>query len=64
VLELPATFEASTLMTGMTFFFIGSLRSRWSPAPWWSAGLETFAIGMSAAIIAYAVGVLLGDVIQ
>jgi len=64
VLGLPATFEASTLMTGMTFFSIGSLRSRWSPAPWWSAGLETFAIGMSAAIIAYAVGVLLGEVIQ
>ena len=51
-------------MTGMTFFSIGSLRSRWSPAPWWRAGLETFAIGMSAAIIAYAVGVLLGGIIR
>ena len=64
VLGLPATIEASTVMTGFTFFSIGSLRSRWSPAPWWRAGLETFAIGMSAAIIAYLVGVLLGDVIQ
>ena len=64
ILGLPATIEASTIMTGMTFFSIGSLRSRWSPAPWWRAGLETFAIGISAAIIAYLVGVLLGGVIQ
>ena len=64
VLGLPATIQASTLMTGMTFFAIGSLRSRWSPSPWWRSGLETFAIGMSAATIAYVVGVLLGNVIQ
>ena len=31
VLGLPATIEASTVMTGLTFFSIGSLRSRWSP---------------------------------
>jgi vacuolar iron transporter family protein len=64
VLGVPATIEASTAMTGLTFFSIGSLRSRWSPAPWWRAGLETFAIGISAAIIAYLVGVLLGSIIQ
>jgi len=64
VLGLPATIQASTIMTGMTFFSIGSFRSRWSPMPWWRSGLETFAIGMSAATIAYVVGVLLGNVIQ
>jgi VIT1/CCC1 family predicted Fe2+/Mn2+ transporter len=52
--ELP-----STLMTGLTFFAIGSLRSYWSPTPWWRAGLETFAIGMLAAGVAYLVGDLL-----
>jgi vacuolar iron transporter family protein len=52
--ELP-----STIMTGMTFFAIGSLRSYWSPTPWWRAGLETFAIGMLAAGVAYLVGDLL-----
>jgi vacuolar iron transporter family protein len=60
VVGLPATVEASILMTGLTFFSIGSMRSRWSPAPWWRAGLETFAIGISAAAMAYAVGVILG----
>ena len=49
--ELP-----STVMTGVTFFAIGSLRSRWSPTPWWRAGLETLAIGMLAAGVAYLVG--------
>jgi vacuolar iron transporter family protein len=61
VLGLPATVGASTLMTGATFFSIGSVRSRWSPVPWWRAGLETFAIGMSAAALAYGVGVVLGS---
>jgi VIT1/CCC1 family predicted Fe2+/Mn2+ transporter len=63
VLALPATVEASTLMTGLTFFSIGSMRSRWSPAPWWRAGLETFVIGMSAAAMAYAVGLILSRLI-
>jgi VIT1/CCC1 family predicted Fe2+/Mn2+ transporter len=46
-------------MTGFTFFAIGSLRSYWSPEPWWRAGLETFLIGITAAAIAYLVGVVL-----
>ena len=49
----------ATIMTGLTFFGIGSLRSYWSPTPWWRAGLETFAIGMLAATVAYIVGALL-----
>jgi vacuolar iron transporter family protein len=63
VLGIPATVEASTLMTGLTFFSIGSMRSRWSPAPWWRAGLETFAIGIAAAAMAYAVGLILSRLI-
>ena len=43
------TFVASAVLTAVTFFGIGSLRSKWSPAPWWRAGLETLAIGMLAA---------------
>jgi len=52
--ELP-----SAAMAGATFFFIGSFRSYWSPSPWWRAGLETLAIGMLAAGVAYVVGDLL-----
>ena len=50
-------------LAGLTFFAIGSLRSYWSPTPWWRAGLETFAIGMAAAGVAYIVGALLKGLI-
>ena len=45
-------------MTGITFFAVGALKSRWSLAPWWRSGLETLAIGGVAASIAYYVGTL------
>ena len=56
---LPAPEWPSAIMTGVTFFAIGSVRSRWSPKPWWLAGLETLAIGMVAASVAYFIGYLL-----
>ncbi|MGE3529822.1 MAG: VIT1/CCC1 transporter family protein [Methyloceanibacter sp.] len=58
VAGVPNSISISTLMTGATFFLIGSLRSRWSPAPWWRAGLETFGIGICAAGLAYLTGVI------
>jgi VIT1/CCC1 family predicted Fe2+/Mn2+ transporter len=62
-LGLDTTLILSAAMTGATFFAIGSLRSRWSPSPWWKAGFETLAIGMAAAGVAYAVGALLRDLV-
>jgi VIT1/CCC1 family predicted Fe2+/Mn2+ transporter len=53
----------ATVLTGATFFAIGSLRSRWSPTPWWRAGLETFVIGMTAAGVAYLVGDFLQSIV-
>jgi len=53
---LPAPEGPSAIMTAATFFGIGSLRSRWSPKPWWQAGLETLLIGMLAASVAYVIG--------
>ena len=63
VLGSPASIATSTAMTGLTFFSIGSLRSRWSPMPWWRAGLETFTIGIVAAGVAYLTGLLLGGLL-
>ncbi len=54
--DLPYAFELAILATGCVFFGIGSLKSRWSLARWWSSGLETLAIGMLAAAIAFVVG--------
>jgi VIT1/CCC1 family predicted Fe2+/Mn2+ transporter len=55
-LMLPRPEIPSAIMAAATFFFIGSFRSYWSPKSWWRAGLETLAIGMLAAGVAYVVG--------
>ncbi|ADZ71174.1 VIT1/CCC1 transporter family protein [Polymorphum gilvum] len=49
----------TTVMTAAAFFGIGSAKSRWSTQSWYASGLETTAIGMSAAGIAWLVGYLL-----
>jgi len=59
----PGSAWASTVMTGATFFLIGSLRSRWSSAPWWRTGMETFLIGIAAAGLAYLAGVTVAGLI-
>jgi vacuolar iron transporter family protein len=56
VVAAPASFQLSIAMTGLVFFLIGSGKSRWSPASWWRSGLETLAIGMAAAALAYLIG--------
>ena len=42
--------------TGVVFFAIGAIKSRWSPASWVKSGLETLLIGMSAAGLSFCVG--------
>ncbi|MCA1285062.1 VIT1/CCC1 transporter family protein [Salipiger bermudensis] len=58
LLALPHSFIVATLLTMAVFFAIGAYKSRWSLAPWWRSGLETFVIGGVAASIAYIVGSL------
>ncbi len=60
LLGLPDAFTLSSVLVGVTFFAIGSLKSIWSLARWWRSGLETLAIGGVAAGIAYYVGSLFG----
>ena len=51
-------FVTAMVLTGLVFFLIGSVRSRWSMTVWWISGTETFAIGSIAAFMAYLVGFL------
>ncbi|MGE0564126.1 MAG: VIT1/CCC1 transporter family protein [Pseudolabrys sp.] len=60
-IDHASTYAAA--LTGVVFFLIGSVRSRWSVRRWWTTGLETFLIGISAAIIAYLVGYLIEKLI-
>ena len=46
----------SVALTAVTFFFIGSAKSRWSVVSWWRSGIETLAIGLVAAGMAYLIG--------
>jgi VIT1/CCC1 family predicted Fe2+/Mn2+ transporter len=56
---LDDPFTVSLVMTAAVFFAIGAAKSVWSLQPWWRSGIETLAIGMAAAGMAYAVGYLL-----
>jgi VIT1/CCC1 family predicted Fe2+/Mn2+ transporter len=55
-------FGVSAVLTGLVFFGIGSAKSRWSTASWWSSGLATFAIGSVAAILAYVAGAIVKEI--
>jgi VIT1/CCC1 family predicted Fe2+/Mn2+ transporter len=54
-----SSFLISCIMTGVTFFLIGSFKSRWSTSSWIRSGLETLFVGALAAGLAYGAGVLL-----
>jgi vacuolar iron transporter family protein len=62
ILEMPHAFAVASIVTGAVFFTIGSVKSLWSPAPWWRSGLLTLLVGSIAAALAYGVGVLLKGV--
>ncbi len=44
------------MATGLVFFGIGAVKSRWSLAGWFRSGLETLVIGMGAAGLSFAIG--------
>ena len=62
LLSLPQAGWTALGMTAATFAGIGLFKSRWSLNPWWKSALETLAIGLSAAVVAYAIGHILNGV--
>lgn len=48
--------EIALFTTGIAFFAIGAIKSKWSLAPWWRSGIETLLIGMTASAMAYLIG--------
>ena len=61
VIEGP--FVWSSFMTGIAFFVVGALKSRFVTQRWWKSGLETLVMGGAAAAIAYAIGASLQNVV-
>ena len=54
----------SAIVTALSFFTIGSIKSRYVEKSWYRSGLETMLIGGLAASLAYFVGILLKSVIS
>ena len=48
----------SVVLTGIVFFAIGSIKSKWSTATWWQSGSTTLLVGTIAALLAYLAGVI------
>ncbi len=56
-------FSLASILTGVVFFIVGSVKARWSTVSWWRSGIESLLIGGVAASLAYVVGMLFRDVI-
>jgi VIT1/CCC1 family predicted Fe2+/Mn2+ transporter len=64
IVGLNSSFSVSAILTGATFFLIGSAKSRWSVEAWWHSGLITLIIGGAAASLAFLAGVILKNIGQ
>jgi vacuolar iron transporter family protein len=56
---MSQSLKVSIILTGVVFFAIGSVKSRWSTVSWLQSGLTTLAVGGIAAALAYVTGLLL-----
>ena len=56
VIGTTQAFGTALALSALTFFAIGSFKSRWSVSAWWRHGLETTLIGLTAAGLAYFIG--------
>jgi VIT1/CCC1 family predicted Fe2+/Mn2+ transporter len=52
-------FAWSAVMTGIAFFAVGAMKSRFVDQTWWRSALETLTVGGLAAALAYAAGAFL-----
>ena len=60
--NVAAPFAWSAVMTGIAFFVVGALKSRFVDQTWWRSGLETLVVGGLAATLAYVAGAILQNV--
>lgn len=56
VFNVPHAFGLALVLSSLTFFAIGSFKSRWSVYSWFRQGFQTMSIGLMAAGLAYVIG--------
>jgi vacuolar iron transporter family protein len=56
----PVAFLAASVLTGLTLFTLGALKTRFTGRSWFISGLEMLLVGGLAAGAAYVIGMLLG----
>lgn len=56
--------SVSVILTGIVFFAIGSVKSKWSTSSWWHSGMTTLAVGVIAALLAYFAGVIVQRLVE
>jgi VIT1/CCC1 family predicted Fe2+/Mn2+ transporter len=61
--ELAHKLTWSAVMTAVAFVVVGAVKSRFVDQPWWRSSLETLSIGGVAAVLAYAAGALLQQIV-
>lgn len=61
---ISSPFWIAALLTGVAFFIVGALKSRFVGKPWVLEGFETLSIGALAAGIAYVIGLLLKPIVN
>jgi VIT1/CCC1 family predicted Fe2+/Mn2+ transporter len=54
----------SIVLTVVVFVAIGSAKSRWSTVSWWRSGLTTLLVGAIAALLAYATGMTMKNLVN
>jgi VIT family. len=60
--DVNGPFVWSAVMTGIAFFVVGALKSRFVDQTWWRSAMETLLVGGLAAVLAYVTGAILQNV--
>lgn len=56
------SFLIASILTGITLFILGAVKSKINHSNWLKSGIEMLIVGGLAAVVAYVVGVVLGNI--